>query len=94
MLKEILKNSILHVKSKSYKEAVLYSGGSFTAWRRFGLHGGGSVCMVEARSAWRRLDLHGGGSVCMVEALLEDLCSQDNEKKKLSICHKLKFSIS
>jgi len=47
MLKNNEKNSILHVKTKSFKEAVLNSGGWFTAKRRLLLHGGGSVCLVN-----------------------------------------------
>ena len=51
-------NSLLHVKTKSYKEAVLFSGGSFTAYRRLLLHGGGSVYLANLGGSC----LHGEGS--------------------------------
>ena len=36
LLKKMKKSSILHVKPKNYKEAMLYRGDLFTAWLRLG----------------------------------------------------------
>ena len=52
------KKSLLPVKTKNHKEALLDSGDSLTSYRRLLLYGGGKVCIANMGGSC----LHGGGS--------------------------------
>ena len=55
MLKKRRKQSFLHVETKNYKEAVLYSESSFSAW--WMQIGEARVCMTEAHGVRGSLPL-------------------------------------